>query len=264
MRALLLSLALAGALYSQDQPLPDGASLEIVIQEVQGEVDVQTSPKEKWGAARPGARIPVGSKICTGVGSSAAVSFGTNSVAIISECTVCDIQAFEVRGEELVARILLDPGVARVNVRQLAQFHTDFQVSTPRLTCSVRGSEALVVANGDTVADVGVNHAGDVRVDDRALSPGERTNSNGASNYELALRENVANTTPEGATERETADENLLAANAGNIDLNLSDSTLGLSPAPSGGGGRAGDSAPQETATQRGSGAGDQNDHRRR
>ncbi len=40
------------------------------------------------------------------MGSGAAVSLGTNSVALVSECTVCDIQANEVRGEELVARIL--------------------------------------------------------------------------------------------------------------------------------------------------------------
>ncbi len=35
--------------------------------------------------------------------------------------------------------IYLEPGVATVSVKQLEQFQTDFQVSTPRLVCGVRG-----------------------------------------------------------------------------------------------------------------------------
>ncbi|MDO8617990.1 MAG: hypothetical protein Q7N87_03865 [Candidatus Uhrbacteria bacterium] len=35
--------------------------------------------------------------------------------------------------------IKTDPGVANVSIKELPQFETDFQVSTPRLTCSVRG-----------------------------------------------------------------------------------------------------------------------------
>lgn len=35
--------------------------------------------------------------------------------------------------------VVTDPGVAQTSVKQLPMFETDFQVSTPRLTCSVRG-----------------------------------------------------------------------------------------------------------------------------
>jgi len=234
MRTLLLCLVLAGALPCQDQPLPDGASLVIVVQEVKGEVDVRTGPKEKWVPAVAGMRIPVGSKICTGIESGAVVSFGTNSVALVSECTVCSIQTFEMRGEELVAGIHLEPGVAQVSVKQLAQFHTDFQVSTPRLTCSVRGSVGWFVSQCDEIPDVVRNEEGHVGANGRNLAAGERTNSNRESNHELDLKDNVADTTPDGATDNEqNADQ--IANNAGNLDPIASDSTNNTSASPSGG-----------------------------
>ena len=42
-------------------------------------------------------------------------------------------------GEDGKPAVEQDPGTATVSVKELAQFETDFQVSTPRLTCSVRG-----------------------------------------------------------------------------------------------------------------------------
>lgn len=222
-------------LFAQDaQPLPDGASLEIVVQEVQGEVDVRTSAKEKWIAATKGMSLAPGAKFCTGVGSAVAIAFGTNSVALVAECSVCEIRAFEVRGEELVANIRLEPGTAQVHVKQLAQFHTDFQVSTPRLTCSVKGSRGTFRSEGDEVPDFVRNDEGHVEAQGNPLAPTETTNSDGDTHQELTTEENVADTTPDGATESEQ-DPNQIANNAGSIDLNTSDATLNTDPSPSGG-----------------------------
>lgn len=44
-----------------------------------------------------------------------------------------------VEGPDGKPTVVKDPGVATVSVKELPQFETDFQVSTPRLTCSVRG-----------------------------------------------------------------------------------------------------------------------------
>ncbi len=44
-----------------------------------------------------------------------------------------------VEGEDGKPEVVQDPGTAKVSVKELAQFATDPQVSTPRLTCSVRG-----------------------------------------------------------------------------------------------------------------------------
>ncbi len=217
-------------------PLPDGASLDIVVVESMGEVDVRPSAKGEWAAASKGMKLGAGAKVCTGVGSSAAIAFGTNSVALLAECSVCEVRAFEMRGEELVASIHIDPGVAKVNVKQLALFHTDFQVSTPRLTCSVRGSTGLFVVNGgpDDQPDLVVNEEGHVSADDRDLSEGDRTNSDGESGYELENQENLADTTPEGSTEQETQDENLLSNTNQSLELDAGSLTTNTAGAPSG------------------------------
>lgn len=235
MRVLPLLVALAGVLLSQDQPLPDGVSLAIVVQEVQGEVDVRTPAQEGWVPARAGMRIPVGSKLCTGVESGAVVSFGTNSVAIVSACSICEIRTFEMRGEELVARVHIEPGIAKVNVKQLAQFHTDFQVSTPRLTCSVRGSEMVVESNGDEKRDRAecTNDQAfmtDASGDEHELDEEEESNDEGDSNMDIASEENAVDVV-EGDTEYE---DEVSEENAAGIDLNWSDANVDVDSSPEG------------------------------
>ncbi len=240
-------------LFAQAQePPPDGASLDIIFVEANGEVDVRPSAKDKWVAATKGMRIPAGAKVCTGAGSSAAIAFGTNSVALVSECSVCEVRAFEMRGEELVANIYIDPGVAKVNVKQLAQFHTDFQVSTPRMTCSVRGSTGLFVVNAGFTdfPDVVVNEEGHVTADDQDLAEGDRTNSDGESGLELTTQENLADTTPEGSTEQETQDENLLANTNQSLEIDTGSITTNTDSSPAGNDGNLETPPPDNGNTQ--------------
>jgi len=76
------------------------------------------------------------------------------------------------------------------------------------------------------------NEEGHVGANGRNLAAGERTNSNRESNHELALKENLADTTPDGATE---AEEELAEQAAGGIDDIASDSTRETDSSPSGG-----------------------------
>ncbi|MEK7865265.1 MAG: hypothetical protein AAB434_01190 [Planctomycetota bacterium] len=145
MRASILVVLLSLPLFAQ---LPEGASLEIRIQEVTGEVEYQAAPKTPWKAAQVGDVLPVGTKLVTGVESAAALAFGTNSVALVRQVTTLDITAFGMEGDKLAAKVKIDPGVCTVSVKQLAQFQTDFQVSTPRLTASVKGTVVTTIANG--------------------------------------------------------------------------------------------------------------------
>ena len=242
MRLLLLApFCLSLCLLAEEpKPLPEGVSLDILVQEVQGEVDVRPSAKEKWVPAAKGMKLPPGAKLCTGVGSGVAVSFGTNSVALVSECTVCEIRTFEMRGEDLVASIHLDPGRAKVSVKQLAQFHTDFQVSTPRLTCSVRGSEVDVEANtgNGNMRDSAVCTEDKATATDQAggehsLVENEETDSEGDSNVEIATGENLVDPVDDGSPQG-GQDENLEANNAGGIDLQPEDTVTNTGGAPSG------------------------------
>ncbi|MEK7866218.1 MAG: hypothetical protein AAB434_06005 [Planctomycetota bacterium] len=227
---LCLSLCL---LAEEPKPLPEGVSLEIVVQEVQGEVDVRPSAKDKWVAATKGMKLAPGAKVCTGVTSGVAISFGTNSVALVSECTVCNIKTFEMRGEELVAGIHLEPGIAKVTVKQLEQFHTDFQVSTPRLTCSVKGSEGIFESTCDEHQDRAECTNDRVEVNGEEIVQGEETNSDGETNVEIATTENLVDPV-DGESEQEAEDENLQANLAGGIDLNSGDTGTDTGGGPSG------------------------------
>lgn len=68
--------------------LPEGASLDIRVQEVTGEVEYQTAPKTPWKTPQVVDLLPVGTKICTGIGGAVVLAFGTNSVAMLREASV--------------------------------------------------------------------------------------------------------------------------------------------------------------------------------
>lgn len=250
MRAPFLALLLALSLLAEDpKPLPQGASLDIYIVEVEGEVDVQFAPKEAWMPAVKGAKLAVGSKVMSGIGGKAVLAFGSNSVAQVDEATSFEIRSFGMQGDKLVANVYIDPGVAHVALKQLAQFQTDFQVSTPRLTCSVRGSKMDVSSEGDELPDrtqctEDRAYTDQANGQQRILSETEQTNSENDSNQQIVATDNLSDTTPEGATEQETTDENLLSQNAGSIDLNVSDATVNTDPSPSGDTGGGGQTPP--------------------
>ena len=145
MRTAILVVLLSLPLLAQ---LPEGASTEIRLQEVKGEVEYQAAPKTAWKAAQVGDILPVGTKLCSGANSAAVLAFGTNSVAMIRDMSVLTINAYGMQGDQLVAQVMIDPGVCTVSVKQLAQFQTDFQVSTPRLTASVKGTVLTAMAGG--------------------------------------------------------------------------------------------------------------------
>ncbi len=239
MRVGLLVVVLVLPLLAEVPPpsgasqLPEGASLDIVIQDVRGEADVCFDPRSSWGPAVKGMAVPVGSQFCTGAGASVWLAFGTNSVALVREGSLFRIDGFGMEGDELVARVHIDPGIASVSVVQRQQFLTDFKVSTPRLTASIRGSGETVVANGDEVADrvlVDEHFAEIVNRNGLVLGvrEGGSTTSNGETPHDLATRENVADVVPNGATDRETSNVEALSSTSQSTD-NLG-SNLTFSP----------------------------------
>jgi hypothetical protein len=110
----------------------------IMIGQVKGEVDVRIDGK--WITAEKGQILEVGDMVATGEDSEVVLYFyncppdGTGGVAIIGSNSVGEIEE-----KDGIMGVSVDPGVATVSVKQLPQFQTDFQVSTPRDVCSVRG-----------------------------------------------------------------------------------------------------------------------------
>lgn len=220
MRAAILALVVL-SLPLLAEP-PDGASLQITVTEVKGDVDVQADAKSPWTPAKQGDVIAIGSKLQTGLDSAAVLAFGTNSVAMVREGSSFEIVSFGMKGDELVAQVNINPGVASVSVKQLEQFKTDFEVSTPRLTASVRGSGETVTANGDEKPDMAYVDEDFAQVvqangQERGVAQGGATNSNNAG--DLALAANTAGTGVVGMTAAETASADLAATTAQSTDI---------------------------------------------
>lgn len=207
MRVGFLVFALVASACAQ---APDGSRLDITVQDVRGEADSRPQAGSPWTPIEKGTALPVGAEVCTGAGASVWLAFGTNSVALVRESTMFRVESFGMEGDSLVARVWLDPGVASVSIVQRQQFLTDFEVSTPRVTASIRGSGETVVSNGDEVADrvfVDEHFAEVVFRSGQVLgvAEGGATNSNREAPYDLAARENLADVTPVGASPQETA-----------------------------------------------------------
>ncbi|MEW6035772.1 MAG: hypothetical protein AB1529_04110 [Candidatus Micrarchaeota archaeon] len=113
----------------------------ITVIEVEGEAEVGHL-KKNWTTINRGDVLQVEDTIVTGEDGQVAVGFlnctkggAGDSVMIVRSSSLVTIKA--VGGEQV--EVFVDPGISHVSVKQLAQYQTDFQVSTPRLTCSVRG-----------------------------------------------------------------------------------------------------------------------------
>lgn len=155
MRTAILCLFALAPLYAQEQAPATATtpSAEVSIQSVKGDVDMESAAGKAWTAAAKGTKVPIGVKVCTGSGAEVVIGFGTSGIAIIGENSMLRVDQCAVQGSSVVIRLFVDPGVATASVKRQAMFSTDFQVSTPRLTCSVRGSAMHVIANGDEVKD---------------------------------------------------------------------------------------------------------------
>jgi hypothetical protein len=126
-----------------ETPPEDCCSIAVI--EVEGEAEVGHL-KKNWTTLKRGDVLQVGDTIVTGEDGQVAVGFlyctksvnGSrlgDSVLLVRNSTLATI--LSVGGEHV--EVFIDPGISHVSVKQLAQFQTDFQVSTPRLVCSVRG-----------------------------------------------------------------------------------------------------------------------------
>ncbi|MBI5228029.1 hypothetical protein HY988_05560 [Candidatus Micrarchaeota archaeon] len=113
---------------------------KIFIAEVKGVAD-KKSGNGNFEPLEKGAEINVGDVIVTDKDSSVVLYIVCSDdpdnahMAIMQAASKWTIKGIE--GSDI--KIDMDPGVAHTSVKELEQFETDFQVSTPRLTCSVRG-----------------------------------------------------------------------------------------------------------------------------
>jgi hypothetical protein len=199
---------------------------------------MESAAGKAWTTPAKGTKVPIGVKVCTGAGAEAVIGFGTTGIAIIGENTMLRVDQCAVLGSSVVIRLFIDPGLATASVKKLASFATDFQVSTPRLTCSVRGSAMRVVANGDEIPDSALCVEDETTVSVlrlwlELLAEGERTDSRRTSHRDISARDHQGRVSPFAGDPngeayalddgRLTADQ--IAALAGSVDVLYSDLT---------------------------------------
>jgi hypothetical protein len=118
---------------------PGKVCCEMIVATVEGVVETKDgTPVEKGMVVNFGDQFYVeeGGSLVIGI----VCSDDPDNVRVIGVYEVSEItQVTVTEGPDGKPTVKRDPGVASVSVKQLPAFETDFQVSTPRLTCSVRG-----------------------------------------------------------------------------------------------------------------------------
>ena len=203
MRATVLCLIALAHLFAQDPATPTAAtpSTDVTVQSVKGEVEMESAAGKAWTTPAKGTRVPIGVKVCTGAGAEVVIGFGTTGIAIIGENTMLRVDRCAVQGSSVVIRLYLDPGLATASVKKLASFATDFQVSTPHITCSVRGSGMRVIANGDEILDSALcvedeTTARVLRLWLQLLAEGERIDSGRTPHRDISARAHQGRVSP--------------------------------------------------------------------
>lgn len=117
------------------------ASAEIVAVTVKGEVAVSTGDTLKPLVA--GAKLAEGTKICTGIHSSAVIRIDDHQLTIgpASSVKVYKNSSTESTSDTSVG---LQYGTVRAKVKKLSTVKTRFNITTPVATSSVRGTEEIV------------------------------------------------------------------------------------------------------------------------
>ncbi|MFH1023735.1 MAG: FecR domain-containing protein [Planctomycetota bacterium] len=187
---------------------PAADKLTVTIHSVEGDVDVR-KPAGEWAAANAGQVIEEGWEISTGFKSKAVLLFGDTSVAIVKPLTQLTINRFVKR--EKTAETLLDVkiGTLRVHVKE-GELKSDFKVSTPQLTASVRGTIWQISSSrscGDRISGYqGRVVAQNFQGMNRSVGAGERTDNALARTIETMQLQRLFSVLPvAGLTTNETS-----------------------------------------------------------
>ncbi len=146
-----LAALLSAATWAQGQAAAQTAEkaepaqeLEVTLARVVGSVDVRPRGEDKWIAAREQMVLGKGARVSTGPASRAELLLsdgeGPGGTITVMSFTLLTVDEHLRRDDTVHTRLTLKIGAVRARVLP-TKLETDFRVSTPSLSCSVRGSE---------------------------------------------------------------------------------------------------------------------------
>ena len=199
---LIAALAAIGIVYSQE-----AARMKATASEVTGTPELTRTGQAEGAALTNGMTVSEGDKVLTGVRESASLTFDDGSIAIIRPVS-----------EITVTVCFLDKGVARTNLKlsfgavrayvpPREEKPSDFSITTPTVTCSVKGTEIKEVrANIDMPDTIEMGARGLLHVKRNPIMPlgaNEATNSNLIRAIDSARLKKIVRQTQHGITKVE-------------------------------------------------------------
>jgi len=123
-----------------------------VVDKIQGDCEYRASEDSDWVAAKVGQAVATGSALCTGFDSSVTVRFPGDSTLEAASLTEVEINTFMDAEKQLEARLKVTVGSVKVRVAR-GEIQSDFKVSTPHTTTSVKGTfwEVITSFYGDKI-----------------------------------------------------------------------------------------------------------------
>lgn len=171
------------------------------MKEVKGIVEIQASAKDKWIPAVVGMRFGEGAKVCTGFESAILLEFGDFSVVLLRDLTQVTIDRLFKDANAVEAKMNLEVGRTRIFIKK-QEIRSDFRVSTPRLTATVKGT-ALEIETSPDYGDVVNGFSGNIELQNEVnellnIGEGDKTNEGLLTPLDTIVFENILNLSPEG------------------------------------------------------------------
>ncbi|MFP4510986.1 MAG: FecR domain-containing protein [Spirochaetaceae bacterium] len=190
------SLFLLVAAFASAQPV-------VVVEEVEGRVEVQRPGQSGWQSIGVGDEIPQEARISTGFRSTARLAVGRDATVTVRALTRLTInEVIEQEGAER-SDMTLEIGRVRGEVRSASDRQTQFELRSPTATASVRGTtfdfdgEQLIVEEGvvSFKAEDGREHqvAGGEEIETDGVTPPDPPSQSRAE------RSAVSHVTPSGS-----------------------------------------------------------------
>ena len=127
---MLLMLASVGILYAA----------EARVLEIDGRVEIRTTPNDAWADLEEDMAVPVGATISTGFGASAIIQVGPAARLEVSALSRLTLEELIEREGLVESDLHLGVGRVRADVEAVEGVQSDFNLSSPVSTAAVRGT----------------------------------------------------------------------------------------------------------------------------